>query len=230
MSGRIGVRRQMRGCTLLRLSSSFRPNRRFARFVTTVASLRLCSGAAQYSTAQPIASQAPWSAAAECVATAHDELQRRHNYGRTASRHREGARVHAASHVCTGTGLAPPTSAPGLGSPFPRLHRDWAHPPQEVLGRGRHAAVGAANERRARALHVVAAEPEPQQILCGSTHTGHSLVLTQGTLVLTGYSLYSHRVLADEPEPQQILCGSTHTGHSLVLTQGTRCQIGRAHV
>jgi hypothetical protein len=32
------------------------------------------------------------------------------------------------SHVCPGTGLAPPTSAPGLGSPLPRLPRDWARP------------------------------------------------------------------------------------------------------
>ncbi len=42
-------------------------------------------------------------------------------------------------HICTGTGLAPATSAPGLdsppatsapglGSPLPYLHRDWAHP------------------------------------------------------------------------------------------------------
>jgi hypothetical protein len=31
-------------------------------------------------------------------------------------------------HICTGTGLTPATSAPGLGSPLPHLHRDWAHP------------------------------------------------------------------------------------------------------
>jgi hypothetical protein len=30
--------------------------------------------------------------------------------------------------ICAGTGLTPPTSAPGLGAPLPRLHRDWAHP------------------------------------------------------------------------------------------------------
>jgi hypothetical protein len=29
-------------------------------------------------------------------------------------------------HICTGTGLTPATSAPGLGSPLPHLHRDWA--------------------------------------------------------------------------------------------------------
>jgi hypothetical protein len=31
-------------------------------------------------------------------------------------------------HICAGTGLTPATSAPGLGSPLPHLHRDWAHP------------------------------------------------------------------------------------------------------
>ena len=31
-------------------------------------------------------------------------------------------------HICAGTRLTHPTSAPGLGSPLPHLHRDWAHP------------------------------------------------------------------------------------------------------
>ena len=30
-------------------------------------------------------------------------------------------------HVCTGTGLTPASSAPGLGSPLPPLRRGWAH-------------------------------------------------------------------------------------------------------
>ena len=30
------------------------------------------------------------------------------------------------SHTCAETGLAPPTPAPGLSSPLPHLHRDWA--------------------------------------------------------------------------------------------------------
>jgi hypothetical protein len=34
----------------------------------------------------------------------------------------------ATRHICTGTGLTPATSAPGLGSPLPHLHRDWARP------------------------------------------------------------------------------------------------------
>jgi hypothetical protein len=32
------------------------------------------------------------------------------------------------AHICTGTGLTPATSAPGVGPPRPHLHRDWAHP------------------------------------------------------------------------------------------------------
>ena len=33
---------------------------------------------------------------------------------------------HIAAAICTETGLTPATSAPGLGSPLPHLHRDWA--------------------------------------------------------------------------------------------------------
>jgi hypothetical protein len=29
-------------------------------------------------------------------------------------------------HICAGTGPTAATSAPGLGSPLPHLHRDWA--------------------------------------------------------------------------------------------------------
>ncbi len=55
---------------------------------------------------------------------------------------------HAApAHMCTGTGLTPPTSALGLGSPRPHLHWGWAHhahictgtglaPPTSALGLG----------------------------------------------------------------------------------------------
>ena len=32
------------------------------------------------------------------------------------------------ARICTGTGLTPPTSVPGLSSPLPHLRRDWAHP------------------------------------------------------------------------------------------------------
>jgi hypothetical protein len=47
--------------------------------------------------------------------------------------HRDWARP---CHICTGTGLAPPTSAPGLGSPLPHLHRDWARPSHICTGTG----------------------------------------------------------------------------------------------
>ena len=39
-------------------------------------------------------------------------------------------------HICTGTGLAPPTSAAGLGSPHPHLLLDWAHPSTSAPGLG----------------------------------------------------------------------------------------------
>jgi hypothetical protein len=39
-------------------------------------------------------------------------------------------------HICAGTGLTPPTTAPGLGSPLPHLCRDWAHPCHICAGTG----------------------------------------------------------------------------------------------
>ncbi len=47
--------------------------------------------------------------------------------------HRDWARP---CHICTGTGLTPATSAPGLGSPLPHLHRDWARPCHSCTGTG----------------------------------------------------------------------------------------------
>jgi hypothetical protein len=38
--------------------------------------------------------------------------------------------------ICTGTGLIPPTFVPGLGSPRPHLHRDWARPTHICTGTG----------------------------------------------------------------------------------------------
>ena len=40
--------------------------------------------------------------------------------------HRLPADTEKAATLCAGTGLIPPTSAPGLGSPRPHLRRDWA--------------------------------------------------------------------------------------------------------
>ena len=39
-------------------------------------------------------------------------------------------------HICTGTGRTPATSAPGLSSPLPHLHWDWAHPCHICAGTG----------------------------------------------------------------------------------------------
>jgi hypothetical protein len=39
-------------------------------------------------------------------------------------------------HICTGTKLAPATSAPGLSLPLPHLHRDWACPRHICTGTG----------------------------------------------------------------------------------------------
>ena len=41
----------------------------------------------------------------------------------------------------TGTGLTAATSAPGLGSPLPHLHRDWARPCHICTGTGLTAAT-----------------------------------------------------------------------------------------
>ncbi len=46
-------------------------------------------------------------------------------------------------HVCTGTGLTAATSAPGLGSPLPHLHRDWADPCHICTGTGLTPATSA---------------------------------------------------------------------------------------
>ena len=52
-----------------------------------------------------------------------------HTHTRAVHEHalsRTQARTHARSHICAGTGLTPATSALGLGSPLPHLHREWA--------------------------------------------------------------------------------------------------------
>ncbi len=59
--------------------------------------------------------------------------------------------------------VTPPTSAPGLGSPHPHLHRDWARPGHIRTGTGR---VQAAPVARA---HGQAAEPERPQLPIAAT-------------------------------------------------------------
>jgi hypothetical protein len=46
-------------------------------------------------------------------------------------------------HICTGTALTPATSAPGLGSPLPHLHRDCARPGHICAGTGLTPATSA---------------------------------------------------------------------------------------
>ena len=60
------------------------------------------------------------------------------------------------AHICAGTGLAPPTSAPGLGSPLPHLHRDWARPSRPCnICTGTRWVIGAVSTDRARPVFVV---------------------------------------------------------------------------
>ena len=53
-----------------------------------------------------------------------------------ARRTRGSSRRPRHAHICTGTGPTPPRSAPGLGPPWPHLHRDWAHPAHICTGTG----------------------------------------------------------------------------------------------
>ena len=57
-------------------------------------------------------------------------------------------RHHDPCHICTGTGLTPATSAPGLGSPLPHLRRDCSREPQLtrrlVRDRARHSTPSSA--------------------------------------------------------------------------------------
>jgi hypothetical protein len=66
--------------------------------------------------------------ATQCVATQRATLQR--------SSPRRPLSASATASICAETGLIPPTPAPGLGSPCPYLHRDWAHPANTCTGRG----------------------------------------------------------------------------------------------
>jgi hypothetical protein len=52
--------------------------------------------------------------------------------------------------ICSWTGLAPPSSALGLGSPRPHLHRDWAHPSHICTGIGLTPATPAPGQEGGR--------------------------------------------------------------------------------
>ncbi len=54
------------------------------------------------------------------------------------------------AHICTGVGPPLSTSAPGLGSPLPHLHRDWAH--RRSRGRSGIAQCGAWLQHKRRRL------------------------------------------------------------------------------
>ena len=45
------------------------------------------------------------------------------------------------AHICTGNGLALPTSASGLGSPLPHLHRDLGRRSTRMIGSTRYCAL-----------------------------------------------------------------------------------------
>ena len=64
------------------------------------------------------------------------------------------ARAGYCCHICAGTGLTPATSAPGLGSPLPRLHRDWAHPAHIGTGTGLSPATSAPGPGSPRPTHL----------------------------------------------------------------------------
>ena len=80
-----------------------------------------------------------------------------------------------AVHLCpigTGTGLTPATSAPGLGSFRPHLHRDWAHPGHICTGTGlaNATAIGFVRTRNAAPCTLVSLRPVDQPRRHKRTH------------------------------------------------------------
>ena len=78
--------------------------------------------------------------------------------------HRDWARP---CHICTGTGLAPATSAPEPGSPLQHLHRDGAHAHAERAGGAR------SNDERRTMLRRVD-EREPRRPAGGAGERAHA--------------------------------------------------------
>ncbi len=113
-----------------------------------------------------------------------------------AAAQQDPMQVASAGRIRTGTGLTPPTSALGLGSPRPHPHRDWAYPAHIRTGTGAHPARirtgtgteahraclpgsagrrAAAAHRRARAhqrrVRAPAGPPRPAPPVCAATST-----------------------------------------------------------
>ncbi len=81
-----------------------------------------CSGAPAAMDQRPASAHAAHSRASTAPTWLHQP-----QHSPQASRLSHLRRAHPC-HICTGTGLATTTSAPGLGSSLPHLHRDWARP------------------------------------------------------------------------------------------------------
>ena len=107
-------------CSRVRLRAS-RPDRHATRAGTAAGTL--CGGRLD---------RVPPARAGAAADGAGDSRARDDRLGRPAR-----ACTHPC-HICTGTGLTPATSAPGLGSPMPRLHRDWAQRCHICTGTGPH--------------------------------------------------------------------------------------------
>ena len=68
------------------------------------------------------------------------------------------------AHCCTGTGLTPATSAPGLGSPLPHLHRDWARPCAQLRRDSRAQAAADLGEPDPEAAGLARGRPGGAQL------------------------------------------------------------------
>jgi hypothetical protein len=102
-----------------------------------------------------------------------------------------------ASATCTETGLTPATSAPGLASPLPHLHQDWAHRCHICTGtglsrcavqplRGCPLRVQPMSTRRAPLLGAVGSDTLPctqaSIPLCSVRHSGMYCCCTSTTV------------------------------------------------
>ncbi len=100
-------------------------------------------------------------------------------------------RVFTCTWQCAfaGTGPTPATSAPGLGSPLPRLHLDWAHPCHICTGNGLTPATSAPG------LGALSECPE-SALVCRDTGVLRSVGRASLRLPCAPYK---RRMLADRP-------------------------------